>query len=306
MASLTSFSLSRSVSSGYRVSTANGLRGCLKSRLRVTDHRGVMPITINTDKLYDTDLTDAAWALIAPMLPAARRGGRPRTTNIRAVLNAIFYLLRTGCQWRLLPREFPVWSTVYHYFRVWKDGGVWTCVQRSMYQQARRRAGRTACPSVVIMDGQSVKTTERGGIRGFDAHKRVKGRKRHILVDTFGLLIACRVEPADISDRRAAALLLGGLGALFPNIRTVIADAGHQSRKLARHLLQQDGWKLQIVKRRQRAFKITGLTWIVERSFAWLGRNRRLSKDYEYSVQTSETLIDIAATRLILNRLASA
>jgi transposase len=262
--------------------------------------------TINTDKLYDTDLTDAAWALIAPMLPAARRGGRPRTTNIRAVLNAIFYLLRTGCQWRLLPREFPVWSTVYHYFRVWKNGGVWTCVQRSMYQQARRQAGRTACPSVVIMDGQSVKTTERGGIRGFDVHKRVKGRKRHILVDTFGLLIACRVEPADISDRRAAALLLGGLGALFPNIRTVIADAGHQSRKLARHLLQQDGWKLQIVKRRQRAFKITGLTWIVERSFAWLGRNRRLSKDYEYSVQTSETLIEIAATRLILNRLASA
>ena len=128
----------------------------------------------------------------------------------------------------------------------------------------------------------------------------------HILVDTFGLLIACRVEPADISDRRAAALLRGGLGALFPNIRTVIADAGHQSRKLARHLLQQDGWKLQIVKRRQRAFKITGLTWIVERSFAWLGRNRRLSRDYEYSVQTSETLIDIAATRLILNRLASA
>ena len=126
------------------------------------------------------------------------------------------------------------------------------------------------------------------------------------LTDTFGLLIAGRVEPADISDRRAAALLRGGLGALFPKIRTVIADAGHQSRKLARHLLQQDGWKLQIVKRRQRAFKITGLTWIVERSFAWLGRNRRLSKDYEYSVQTSETLIDIAATRLILNRLASA
>jgi transposase len=264
---------------------AASARGCLKSRLRVTDHRRVMPITSDTDKLYDTDLTDAAWALIAPMLPAARRGCRPRTTNIRAVLNAIFYLLRTGCQWRLLPREFPVWSTVYHYIRVWKNGGVWTCFQRSMYQQARRQAGRTACPSVVIMDGQSVKTTERGGIRGFDAHNRVKGRKRHILVDTFGLLIACRVEPADTSDRRAAALLLGGLGALFPNIRTVIADAGHQSRKLARHLLQQDGWKLQIVKRRQRAFKITGLTWIVERSFAWLGR---LSKDYEYSVQTSE------------------
>src|ERR1700731_4903474 len=125
-----------------------------------------------------------------------------------------------------------------------------------MYRQARRQAGRAACPSVVIMDGQSVKTTERGGIRGFDAHKRVKGRKRHILVDTLGLLIACRVEPADISDRKAAALLLGGLRPLFPNIRTVIADAGHQSRKLARHLLCQDGWELQIVKRRQRAFSV--------------------------------------------------
>src|SRR5260370_33654535 len=257
-------------------------------------------------RCYDTNLTDAAWAWIAPYLPAARSGGRPRTTDLRAVLNAIFYLLRTGCQWRLLPREFPRQGTVYHYFRAWKDAGVLAELQRALHEQARLSRGRLPCPSVVILDGQSVKTTERGGIRGFDGHKRVKGRKRHILVDTFGLLIACRVEPADISDRTAAALLLGGLGVLFPNIRTVIADAGHQSRKLARHLLQQDGWKLQIVKRRQRAFKITGLTWIVERSFAWLGRNRRLSKDYEYSVQTSETLIDIAATRLILNRLASA
>jgi putative transposase len=252
----------------------NGIRACLKSRMRGHVIVGVMTISTDVDKLYDTDLTDAAWALIAPMLPAARPGGRPRKINIRAVLNAIFYLRRTGCQWRLLPREFPGWSTVYHYFRAWKNAGVWTCIQRSMYQQARGQAGRAACPSVVIMDGQSVKTTERGGIRGFDAHKRVKGRKRHILVDTLGLLIACRVEPADISDRKAAALLLGGLRPLFPNIRTVIADAGHQSRKLARHLLCQDGWKLQIVKRRQRAFKITGLTWIVERSFAWLGRLR--------------------------------
>jgi putative transposase len=156
------------------------------------------------------------------------------------------------------------------------------------------------------MDGQSVKTTERGGVRGFDAHKRVKGRKRHILVDTLGLPIACRVEPANICDRRAAYLLLGGLSSLFPDIRTVIADAGHESRKLARQLLRDDGWKLQIVKRRQRAFKITGLTWIVERSFAWLGRNRRLSKDYEYMVQTSEIMIDIAAIRIMLNRLAPA
>ena len=173
-----------------------------------------------------------------------------------------------------------------------------------MYEQVRIAAGRAACPSVVIMDAQSVKTTERGGTRGFDAHKRVRGRKRHILVDTLGLPIASRVEPADTSDRRGGARLGAGLAPLFPRIHTVIADAGHESRKLARELMCQDGWTLQIVKRRQRAFKITGLTWIVERNFAWLGRNRRLSKDYEYRVQTSELMIDVAATRLMLNRMA--
>jgi putative transposase len=231
-------------------------------------------------------------------------GGRPRTTKLRAVLNAIFYVLRTGCQWRLLPREFPPCGTVYHYFQAWQNSGVWVHLHRVLYEQARRHAGRAACPSVVIMDGQSVKTTERGGARGFDAHKRVKGRKRHILVDTLGLMVDNRVEPADTSDRRAGALLLGGLSALFPRIRTVIADAGHESRKLARTLKQHQGWQLRIVKRRQRAFKITGLTWIVERSFAWLGRNRRLSKDYEYRVQTSESMIDLASIRLLLNRIA--
>ena len=258
------------------------------------------------DNHYATDVSDAAWALLAPLLPAAPPGGRPRTTDIRAVINAILYLLRTGCQWRLLPREFPAWGTVYHYFRMWKNSGVWTCLQREIYEEARRKAGRSACPSVVIMDGQSVKKTERGGVRGFDGHKRVKGRKRHILVDTLGLPITCRVEPANISDRRAASLLLGGLGPLFPDIRTVIADAGHESRKLARQIMRDHGWKLQIVKRRQRAFKIAGLTWIVERTFAWLGRNRRLSKDYEYAVQTSETMIDMAAIRIMLNQLAPA
>lgn len=251
---------------------------------------------------YNTDLTDGAWALVVPLLPPARPGGRPRTTDIRAVVNAIFYLLRTGCQWRLLPQEFPIWGTVYHYFRTWKNAGVWTSLQRALYERARTQAGLSACPSLVIMDGQSVKTTERGGVRGFDGHKLVKGRKRHILVDTLGFPIACRVEPANISDRRAAVLLLSGLRPLFPAIRTVMADAGHESKNLARMLKVQEGWELRIIKRRQRAFKITGLTWIVERTFAWLGRNRRLSKDYEYAVQTSETFIDIAAIRLMLNR----
>ena len=161
------------------------------------------------DDRYDPDLTDEAWAAIAPILPDAKPGGRPRTTSLRAVLNAIFYLLRTGCQWRLLPHGFPPWGTVYHYFRSWDAAGIWVQLHRAVYEQARVEAGRAACPSVVIMDGQSVKTTERGGRRGFDAHKRVKGRKRHILVDTLGLPIASRVEPANVSDRHAGARLLG-------------------------------------------------------------------------------------------------
>jgi len=180
-----------------------------------------------SDTLYSTDLSDAAWRLIARLFPAARAGGRPRTTNLRAVVNAIFYILRTGCQWRLLPREFPAWGTVYHYFRNWKNAGVWIRLRRAMYKRLRKHVGRSACPSVVIMDGQSVKTTERGGVRGFDAHKRVKGRKRHILVDTLGIPIACRLEPANVSDRIAGARLLDGLRPLFPRISTVIADAGH-------------------------------------------------------------------------------
>ncbi len=193
---------------------------------------------------------------------------------------------------------------MHHYFRAWQRQGVWVRLHRAVYALARAAAGRSACPSLVIMDGQSVKTTERGGVRGFDGHKLVRGRKRHILVDTLGLPIASRVEPANVPDQRAGARLLGGLRPLFPAIRTVMADAGHQSRRLTRDLLRHDGWRLHIVHRRQRAFRITGLTWIVERSFAWLGRNRRFSKDYEFKVQTSETLIDVAAIRLMLNRIA--
>lgn len=256
-------------------------------------------------RIYATDLNDAASRLgRPPYLPEARPGGRPRTTDLRAVLNAIFYLLRTGCQWRLLPREFPRPGTVYHYFRAWKEAGVLAELQRALHEQGRLSRGGLLCPSVVILDSQSVKTTERGGVRGFDGHKRVNGRKRHLLVDTLGMVVARRVEAANVSDKRAGARLLAGLRSGFPRIRTVMADAGYESRKLARELKRRHGWRLQITKRRQRAFKVVGLTWIVERTFAWLGRNRRLSKDYELKVQTSEAFIDLAAIRLMLKRLA--
>lgn len=222
------------------------------------------------------------------------------------MVNAILYLLRTGCQWRLLPREYPPRSTVHHYYAAWRRQGVWTQLQWALHKQVRLLAGHRACPTVAIMDGQSVKTTERGGSRGFDGHKRVKGRKRHILVDTLGLPFASRVEPTNTSDRVAGFRLVGGLRFTFPDLRTLVADAGHESRKLARALRRHNGYDLQIVKRRQRAFRVAGLTWIVERSIAWLNRNRRLAKDYEYRVQSSETMIDVAAIRLMLNRLAPA
>ena len=166
---------------------------------------------VGTSGFY-TDLSDTQWTIVAPLLLAAKVGGRPRTTCVRSVVDAIFYLPREGCQWwRLLPRCFPPWSTVHHYFRAWQRQGVWVRLHRAVYKLARAAAGRSACPSLVIMDGQSIKTTERGGVRGFDGHKLVRGRKRHILMDTLGLIITSRVEPANVPDQRARARLLAGL-----------------------------------------------------------------------------------------------
>src|ERR1700687_6093366 len=199
-------------------------------------------------RTYATDLTEAQWALVDSIIPEGKPGGRPRSIDVWAVVNAIFYLLRTGCQWRLLPLEFPPWPTVYYYFRRWEQESVWLTLLRSLYPLTRRKAGRRAIFG--CYHGWAVgQDYRKRGVRGFDAHKRIRRRKRHILVDTLGIPIANRVEAANMSDRRAAAHLLGGLGPIFPTIQTVIADAGHQSRKLTR-LIKAEGYELRIVKRR--------------------------------------------------------
>ena len=212
---------------------------------------------------YSSDLSDGQWALVAPHIPPAAPGGRPRSTCMRAVLDALLYLLRTGCQWRQLPADFPPWPTVHGYFRRWRRSGVLSRLRRILHQQARVAAGRRPWPTVAVMDAQSAKTTGRGGVRGFDGYKRVKGRKRHILVDTLGLLLSVRVFPADEADQQAGASLLAGLHLRWPTVRIIFADGGHEGRALANELYRREGVEWRIVRRGgPRSFRVTGLTWL--------------------------------------------
>lgn len=269
-----------------------------------------------THEGYPTDLRDEEWAVLAPLIPPAKPGGRPRTTDMREVLNAIFYLLRSGGAWRLLPREFPAWQTVYAYFRHWRDTGLWEQIHTTLRERVRCQIGRKAEPSAAIIDSQSVKTTDKGGEHGYDGGKKINGRKRHLLVDTLGLVLKAKVHAADIADREGARLLLAPLRGMFPRLRHLWADMGYRGQVLdwiRTHL----GWRVEVVKKPSRwgrypidvepppmpAFTVLPRRWVVERSFAWLGRYRRMSKDYEYLTTTSEALIYAAMSRLLLRRL---
>lgn len=256
-------------------------------------------------KPYPSDLTNEQWAQLEPFLPKPHGAGAPRRVNMREVINAILYVGRTGCQWRYLPHDLPPWEKVYYYYKRWRDDGTWERLNRELRIEIRQSMGKDAEPSAAILDSQTVKTSETSGVRGYDAGKKVNGIKRHMLVDTLGLVLTVLVLPADTQDVIGARLLLTKVKGCLPRLQKIWADGGYTG-SLIGWVKELCGWVLEIVKRsdRSRGFVVLHHRWIVERSFGWLNRSRRLSKNFERLNASSEAMVYLAMLPLMTRRLA--
>ncbi len=258
------------------------------------------------DLALPSDLTDNEWALLEPFLPPLSHVGRPRKWPLRWIVEAILYLLRGGLPWRMLPPCFPSVSTVRRWFYLWRDNRLWLSLNHALLLIGREVTGREASPSAGVIDSHSVKTTQSGGPRGYDAGKKIKGRKRHILTDTEGNLVHAVIHTADIQDRDGAPLVLAEIIRRFPWLRHVFADGGYAGDKLRQALRRIGKWTVEIVKRSDTAkgFVVLPRRWVVERTLAWLNRNRRLAKDFEHTIASATAWLFIASIHLFAHRIA--
>jgi len=249
-------------------------------------------------KKYLTDLTNGQWECIKKILNNKRK----RSISLRKIWNAILYVVRTGCQWRMLPREYGKWNNVYYYFRKWKKDGTLLLVQAILRELVREDCGREACPSLGIIDSQSIKNSEWGiPDKGFDGNKKIKGRKRHLVVDALGLLMCVVVTAANVHDSVAAELVIKRMVGRFPRLKKILADGGYTGERLSGLVKTQLGVELEVVTRSDEAkFKVIPKRWVVERSIAWLSWYRRLSRDFEANMDSSEAWVMLASIAMMI------